>query len=129
MVRKALVSTKARAAGMQVKPEGEWWGFKPAGTKCRASILLEWRIFNTAKHYMRLTVGQLYYILIRKVRYPARSIDWAAKIARPVTEKLRKMIERKVFRLLEAGIPEEEILAQLASKYVFCIRRRRAKGG
>jgi len=59
---------------------------------------------------------------LRKVVPPdflveAEARERAAKIARPVTERLRKTIEREVLRLLEAGIPEEEILAQLASKY------------
>jgi len=41
----------------------------------------------------------------------------AARLARPVTERLRRTIEREALRLLEAGVPEEEILEKIASKY------------
>jgi len=66
---------------------------------------------------------------LRKVVPPdflveAEARERAAKIARPVTERLRKTIEREVLRLLEAGIPEEEILAQLATKYSVRVRTR-----
>lgn len=57
----------------------------------------------------------------------AEARELAARIARPVTERMRKMIEREVFRLLEAGRSEEEIRAQLASKYGLRSRRRRTK--
>jgi len=50
-----------------------WLGFRTRGTKGRASVLLEWRILNTTKHYARLTVRQLYYVLISKYGYtPSR---------------------------------------------------------
>lgn len=58
----------------------------------------------------------------------AEARERAGRIARPVTERIRKMIEREVFRLLETGIPEEEILAEIASKYNTRNRRRQAKG-
>jgi len=58
----------------------------------------------------------------------AEARERAGRLARPVTERLRKLIEREVFRLLEAGIPEEEILAEIASKYDVRNRRRQAKG-
>lgn len=48
----------------------------------------------------------------------------AAKIARPVTEKLRRAIEREVLRLLELGIPEGEILARVSEKYGVKLKRR-----
>jgi len=41
----------------------------------------------------------------------------AARLARPVTERLRRTIEREALRLLKAGVPEEEILEKIASKY------------
>jgi len=59
----------------------------------------------------------------------AEARERAAKVAKPLTERLRKMIEREVFRLLEEGKSEEQILRQIASRYGFRIRRRRAKGG
>jgi len=55
------------------KPETEWRRFKTPGTKGQASALLEWRILDTARRYARLTVRQLYYILISKYGYtPSR---------------------------------------------------------
>jgi len=47
----------------------------------------------------------------------AEARERAARIARPVTERLRKMIETEVFRLLEEGVPEEEVLARISEKY------------
>jgi hypothetical protein len=58
----------------------------------------------------------------------AEARERVARLARPVTEHLRKMIESEVFGLMEAGMSEEEILAQLASEYGYRKRRRRAKG-
>jgi chromosome condensin MukBEF ATPase and DNA-binding subunit MukB len=52
----------------------------------------------------------------------------AAKMARPVTGRMRRMIEREVYRLLGEGKSEEEILRQLASKYGFRTRSRRTEG-
>jgi uncharacterized protein YggT (Ycf19 family) len=43
--------------------------------------------------------------------------ETAAKLARPVTERLRKMIEREAFRLMETGVPQEQILLQISEKY------------
>jgi len=57
----------------------------------------------------------------------AEARERAARLARPVTEKLRKTIEREVLRLLEVGIPEEEILTQVTSKYGLPLRRRWTK--
>ena len=59
----------------------------------------------------------------------AEARERASRLARPVTERIRKLIEKEVYRLLEAGIPEEEILEEIASKYDVRNRRRRAKGG
>jgi len=47
----------------------------------------------------------------------AEARERAARLARPVTEKLRKAIEREVLQLLAEGVPEEEILEKIASKY------------
>jgi len=52
----------------------------------------------------------------------AEARERAARLARPVTERLRKTIEREVLRLMEASRPEEEILAQLATKYGVRVR-------
>jgi len=50
-----------------------------------------------------------------------------ACIAKPVTEKLRRRIEKEVLRLLETGMPKEEILKQLTSKYGFRPRKHQTK--
>ena len=47
----------------------------------------------------------------------AETREKAARLARPVTERLRKTIEREVSRLLEAGVPEEEIVARISGEY------------
>jgi len=57
----------------------------------------------------------------------AEARERAAKVARPVTERLKWTIEKEVLHLLEAGIPEEEILDQLAPKYGIRIRERRTE--
>lgn len=54
----------------------------------------------------------------------AEARERAARTARPVTERLTKIIEGEVFHLLNEGRSEEEILAQLASRYGLRIRRR-----
>jgi hypothetical protein len=52
----------------------------------------------------------------------AEARERAARIARPVTERLRKTIEREVFSLLEEGVPEEEVLARISEKYKVKLR-------
>lgn len=52
----------------------------------------------------------------------AKARERAARIARPVTERLRKTIEREVYRLLEEGVPEEEVLARISKKYGIKLR-------
>ncbi len=47
----------------------------------------------------------------------AETREKASRIARPVTERLRKTIERRVSSLLEAGVPEEEILTRISGEY------------
>jgi len=44
---------------------------KEIGTKGRASRLLEWRILQTSRYYVRLTVRQLFYLLVSRYRYSA----------------------------------------------------------
>jgi len=48
---------------------------------------------------------------------PTAGSKTAAKLTRPVTERLRKIIEREAFRLLERGVPQEHILLQICEKY------------
>jgi hypothetical protein len=57
----------------------------------------------------------------------AESRERAHRIARPVSEKLRKTIEREVLHLLEVGVPEREISAQIATKYGARVRKRRGE--
>lgn len=59
----------------------------------------------------------------------AEARERAARMARPVTERLRRTIERDARRLMEEGKSEEEILAELASKYGLRLRRRRTGRG
>jgi len=47
----------------------------------------------------------------------AEARERAARLARPVTERLRKMIEREALRLLEEGVPEEEVVRRIREKY------------
>lgn len=47
----------------------------------------------------------------------AETREKASRIARPVTERLRKTIETEVSRLLESGVSEEEILRRISGKY------------
>jgi hypothetical protein len=47
----------------------------------------------------------------------AETEEKARRIARPVAERLRKTIERRVSGLLEAGVPEEEIAARISKEY------------
>lgn len=49
----------------------------------------------------------------------AARLERAAKIARPVAERLRKAIEREVLRLLAAGLSEGEIRKRIREKYGF----------
>jgi len=53
----------------------------------------------------------------------AEAVERAAKMMKPVTERLRRKIEREALRLLKEGRSEEEILTQLASKYGLRLRR------
>lgn len=47
----------------------------------------------------------------------AKTDEKAHRIAKPVTERLRKNIEQQVVHLLEVGMPEKEILARISSQY------------
>jgi len=57
----------------------------------------------------------------------AEAREKAAVVARPITERLRKMIEREASKMLATGIPEGEILRLLSEKYKVRIRRRRIR--
>jgi len=57
----------------------------------------------------------------------AEAWDRATRIAMPVAERLKTTIVSEVSQLLEKGMPEEEILAQLASKYGLRLRKSRTK--
>lgn len=47
----------------------------------------------------------------------AESRERASRLARPVTERLRRAVEKRVSSLLEAGMPEEEILTRISAEY------------
>ena len=59
----------------------------------------------------------------------AEARERAARLARPVTERLRQAIEREVFELLAAGVPEAEVRKRLAEKYGVKVRKEGPKGG
>jgi len=59
----------------------------------------------------------------------AEARERAAKVARPVTERMRRVVEKEVRRLLEAGVSEEQILSDLASKYGLHLRKTGKKRG
>jgi len=60
--------------GLEGKPRDGRRKPGASGTKGRASVLLEWRILETTKHYARLTVRQLYYIMVSRHGYkPSRN--------------------------------------------------------
>jgi len=50
--------------------------------------------------------------------YLAQAETWeqATKIAKPITKRLRRTMEREVFHSLKKGLSREEILTQLTSK-------------
>jgi hypothetical protein len=59
----------------------------------------------------------------------AEARERAAKVARPVTERMRRVVEKEVRRLLEAGVSEEQILSDPASKYGLHLRKTGKKRG
>lgn len=54
-----------------------------------------------------------------------REEEYAIKIARPVTEALRRTIERETRRMVKLGISEKEILRMLQEKYGVTVRKTR----
>jgi len=57
----------------------------------------------------------------------AEAREKAAVVAHPITEHLRRMIEKEAANMLAAGIPEAEILKLLSEKYKVKILRRSRK--
>lgn len=55
----------------------------------------------------------------------AEARERAAKVARPLTEKLRKLIERETAKMLKEDLSEEEALRHLSEKYGVPIRKRK----
>ena len=49
----------------------------------------------------------------------AEARERAARLARPVTERLRKIIEREVLCLLKEGVPEEDALKRISEEYAY----------
>jgi hypothetical protein len=81
------------------------------GDKCWEAEALKPRTFlKLVKDKLEESVPNAYLV-------KAEAWEQAARVSRPITEKLRRMIERKVFRQLKEGKSEEEILAQLAYRY------------
>jgi len=55
----------------------------------------------------------------------AEARERAVRVARPITERLRKLIEREALRLLEEGVSTEEIVKRLSAKYGVRIRNKK----
>lgn len=124
---------------MLTEPEEHWSPQRNRGTKGEASILLEWRILNTAKHYKRLTVRQLYYILVSKFQYPAdrkfyKRLDYHLSKMRRLDPKLHARFTDPTRHFIPAPLPYPRIelwvekdsirnfLNKLATKYRLSIQ-------
>jgi hypothetical protein len=59
----------------------------------------------------------------------AEAKEKATRLARPITERLRKTVETEVFRLLAAGVAEEEILSKISQKYGIKLRSKKINMG
>ena len=67
--------------------------------------------------FLKLVEGKLRENVPHEYLVEAEAREQAARIARPLTERMRRLIEREAFRLMEEGRTEEQIHAQLISKY------------
>ena len=107
--------------------------------KGRNNVLLVWRILQTVKGYSRLTVRQLYYILISRFKYPAtrpfykRMNRYLSKIRRVNPEVHKKFIDpTRQFVIPPLPYPRIEIwvekdsirnfIGKLAAKYRLSIQ-------
>ena len=79
------------------------------------------------KTFLKLVEGAVRESVPREFLVQAESRERAARVARPVTERLKRRIEEEVSQLLEMGKTEEEIRKQLASRYGFSFPKRRTK--
>ncbi len=121
------------------EPEQPPINFKAPKTKGRASILLEWRILEAAKHYTRLTVRQLYYIIISRYGYnPSRKfykvLDYHLTKMRRMNRGLHAKFVDPTRHFIRASRPYPEIelwvekdsvrnfLNDLAAKYRLSIQ-------
>lgn len=88
--------------------------FKSVSTKGRASKLLEDKILETSKYYTRLSVRQLYYILISKHRYrPSRKfykvLNYHLTKMRRVNPKLHMKFVDPTRHFVRAPIPYQQV--------------------
>ena len=124
---------------IHTEPEQLPINYKALKTKGKASILLEWRIFEAAKHYTRLTVRQLYYILISRYGYnPSRKfykiLDYHLTKLRRVNKALNAKFLDPTRHFIRAPRPYHEVelwvekdsvrnfLNDLAAKYRLSIQ-------
>jgi len=47
----------------------------------------------------------------------AEAKEKAARLAKPITERIRRTIEKEILQMMGAGVPENQILAQISAKY------------
>jgi uncharacterized protein YggT (Ycf19 family) len=59
----------------------------------------------------------------------AEAKEKAARLARPITERLAKAIEEEVFHMLAEGVAEEEILSKISQKYGIKLRSKKVNRG
>jgi len=59
----------------------------------------------------------------------AEAKEKAARLARPITERLAKAVEEEVFHMLAEGVAEEEILWKISQKYGIKLRSKKLKSG
>jgi hypothetical protein len=119
---------------------------RPGGTKGSASKLMESRILRIAKKYRRLTVRQLYYIMISRFEYPPgrrfykRFVYHLSKIRRTDLQLDAKIVDRTrefipaspfAFHQIELWVEKDAIRMQaehLAAKYKISIQVLRGFG-
>jgi uncharacterized protein YggT (Ycf19 family) len=59
----------------------------------------------------------------------AEAKEKAARLARPITERLRKTVEKEAFHMLAAGATEEEIFTKISQKYGIKLRGKKINEG
>jgi hypothetical protein len=85
-----------------------------SGAKGQKSVLLEKRILESAKHYSKLTVRQLFYILVSVFGYPSsknfyKTLDYHLTKMRRVNVSLHAKFVDRTRQFIAAPIPFREV--------------------